>query len=119
MPIPILLALLGGAMPATPVDSQVHNGRAGQIAVRPPRLDDTVSIDGSLSEAAWSKAAVLTGFSQFTPVDGVAASDSTEVLVWYSATAIYFGIRAYDRSGAVRSTLATRDQIFNDDNVQI
>ena len=41
------------------------------------------------------EAAVLTGFSQFSPADGVPAADSTEVLVWYSPDAIHFGVRAF------------------------
>jgi uncharacterized protein DUF5916 len=110
--IPLLLAALLA-------DTTGHAGRAGQIAVQPPRLSGDVVIDGVLNEPQWQHAALLTGFSQFTPVDGVAASDSTEVLVWYSATALYLGIRAHDASGTVRATLATRDKIFSDDNVQI
>ncbi len=34
-------------------------------------------------------------------------------------TALHIGVRAFDKNGAVHATLATRDQIFNDDNVQI
>ena len=52
-------------------------------------------------------------------MDGVPAADSTEVLVWYSPTAIHFGIRAFEAHGAVNATLADRDRICADDNVQI
>src|SRR5204863_9565507 len=51
--------------------------------------------------------------------DGVPAADSTEVLLWYSPTALYVGIRAYEAHGAVHATLADRDRIAADDNVQI
>jgi hypothetical protein len=82
-----------------------------------------VEIDGRLDEAVWGEAAVLTGFSQFAPADGRAADDSTEVLVWYSPTAVHFGVRAFERHGdpaaSVRATLADRDRIFADDHVQI
>jgi len=47
------------------------------------------------------------------------AEDSTTVLVWYSPTAIYFGIRAYQDSASVRATLADRDKITGDDYVEI
>ena len=97
----------------------VRSGRLGQIAVAPPRLGGEVVIDGALDEPQWKAAAVLTGFSELTPVDGVAAADSTEVLVWYSPTALYLGVRARDSSGAVHATLATRDAIANDDNIQM
>jgi uncharacterized protein DUF5916 len=113
MLLPLLL-LLGDTDPAA-----VYNGRAGRLDVRPPRLEAELTIDGTLEEAAWAEAAMLTGFSQFTPVDGVAAADSTEVLVWYSATAIHFGVRAYEAHGQVHATLADRDMIGADDFVQI
>lgn len=94
-------------------------GRPDRLAVRPPRTEAAVTVDGVLDEAAWSSAAVLSGFTQFSPVDGVPANDSTHVLVWYSPTAIHFGIRAFEAHGAVHATLADRDRIFSDDHVQI
>ena len=97
----------------------MHAGIAGSTAVRAPRVDTTLTIDGALDEGVWRCAAVLTGFSQYSPADGRAAEDSTHVLVWYSGTAIHFGVRAFAPAGTVRATLADRDRISNDDNVQI
>jgi hypothetical protein len=97
----------------------VHSGREDRTAVRPPRSELPVTIDGVLDEPVWTQAVVLSGFSQFSPVDGVPAHDSTEVLVWYSPTAIHFGIRAFEGHGAVHASLADRDRIFADDHVQI
>src|SRR5438874_7995285 len=100
-------------------DSLVYSGRDRRLDVPIPRVDADVAIDGTLDESVWTRAAVLTGFSQYAPNDGVSASDSTQVLVWYSASAIYFGIRAFELHGRPTMTLANRDQIFGDDNVQI
>src|SRR2546421_1411938 len=100
-------------------DSLVYSGRDRRLDVPIPRVDADVAIDGALDESVWTRAAVLTGFSQYAPNDGVSASDSTQVLVWYSASAIYFGIRAFELHGRPTMTLANRDQIFGDDNVQI
>lgn len=97
----------------------VYHGRENHLEVRIPRYEAEVTIDGSLDELAWSRAGMLTGFSQFSPNDGRAAADSTEVLVWYSPSAIHFGIRAFEAHGAVRATLADRDRIFSDDHIQI
>jgi hypothetical protein len=96
-----------------------YSGRDGQTEVPPPRVDTTITVDGTLDEPVWARAALLTGFSQYAPSDGVPAADSTEVLVWYSPTALYFGIRAFERHGRPKASLANRDQIFSDDNVQL
>jgi hypothetical protein len=98
---------------------QVYAGRDHHTSVPLPRLDATVEIDGTTSAPAWRHAAVLTGFSEYTPVDGPPAEDSTEVLVWYSPSAIYFGIRAFEAHGAVHAALSDRDKIDADDNVQL
>src|SRR5690349_9252439 len=106
MLLPMLLASMTLQGPSTPSpDPRVHHGREGRVEVRAPKLAGDVVVDGQLNEPMWSQAAILTGFSQFTPVDGVAAADSTEVLVWYSPTALHVGIRAFDRTGTVRATL--------------
>ncbi len=119
----LLASVLTAASLVVPVpsdpDPRVHSGRAGQTAVKPPRLAGVATVDGVLDEPMWGQAAVLTGFSQFTPVDGVAAGDSTEVLVWYSATALHIGVRAFAPAGSVRATLAERDRIGSDDQVQL
>src|SRR5882762_7155099 len=96
-----------------------YSGRDRQLDVPIPRLEAEVVIDGDLADSVWARAARLTGFSQYSPNDDVPAADSTQVLVWYSATAIYFGIRAFEQHGRPTMTLANRDQIFGDDNVQI
>jgi hypothetical protein len=113
----MLLPLLLLAAEADP--AAVYSGRAGRLDVHVPRLEAEIVVDGVLDEAVWGRAAVLTGFSQYTPVDGVAAADSTEVLVWYSPGAIHFGIRAFEAHGQVHATLADRDRIGADDHVQI
>jgi hypothetical protein len=110
---------LVAALQVAAASPAVYNGRAGQTAVVAPRLTDTVSIDGKLDEAVWQRAAVLTGFSVYQPVDNQPAPDSTEVRVWYAPDAIYFGIRAFEPHGPVRATLADRDRISSDDNVEI
>ncbi len=100
-------------------DGAVYAGVEQQLDVVAPKLDLDVIIDGNLDDDAWREAAVLSGFSQYKPVDGVPAEDATEVLVWYSTTAIHFGIRAHEPHGSVNATLADRDNIQNDDHVQI
>ena len=115
-----LLAQAPNRAPAVLNDSTVYDGRSRQLDVAPPRIDTTIVVDGVLDEAVWRRAARLKGFSEYRPVDGSAATDSTEVLVWYSSDAIYFGIRAFEPHGnVVRATLPDRDNIDSDDNIQI
>jgi hypothetical protein len=96
-----------------------YNGREKKLSVPPPRVEADITVDGALTEPVWAQAAVLTGFSQFQPVDGQPATDSTQVLVWYSPTAIHFGVRAFEAHGVVNANLLDRDKIFTDENVQI
>jgi hypothetical protein len=100
-------------------DPPRYDGRARQLEVKVPRIESEVAIDGVLSEPAWGQAARLTGFSRYAPTDNAAADDSTEVLVWYSPTAIHFGIRAFAEPGTVHATLADRDKMYSDDYVGI
>jgi hypothetical protein len=119
---PLLVALqVAAAVQSSPTPTTgapvVYNGRAGQLTVQTPALDGSVVIDGHLDETVWQSAALLTGFSLYQPIDQRPAPDSTEVLVWYSPTAIHVGVRAFEPHGAVRATLADRDRISTDDNV--
>jgi len=116
--LPLLAAFqLANAVPAPA--PRVYDGRAGQTTVAIPKIEADIVVDGNLDEAVWRRAAVLTGFSLYSPVDKRPASDSTEILVWYSSSAIHFGIRAFEAHGHVTATLADRDRIAADDNIEI
>lgn len=119
MLLPLLALLQAATTVASSPTGPVHDGRARQLEVAIPRLEAEAVIDGVLDEAAWSRAAVLTGFSHFQPIDGVPAIDTTEVRVWYSPSAIHFGIRALEPHGEVHASLADRDRIFADDYIQL
>lgn len=110
---PILLA-------ASLLGDSTYDGLANRIHIDVPRVDTAASVDGVLDESVWKQAARLTGFSQYQPVDGRPAEEPTEVLVWYSPEAIWFGIRAREIHGnVVRATKANRDDIASEDHVQI
>jgi hypothetical protein len=118
----MLAALIPLALAAQVVTDSgpVFDGRARQLRVRIPRFEETAQVDGVLDEAVWARAARLTGFSQYQPVDSRPAEEPTDVFVWFGPTAIYFGIRAYEPHGdVVRATRADRDNIGSDDQVQI
>lgn len=104
---------------AGPRPVRIYHGRAGELNVTVPKTAAEFRIDGVLDEAAWEGAALLTGFSQYLPVDGQPANDSTEVHVLYDDHAMYFGIRAFEPHDAVVATLADRDRISGNDRVEI
>src|SRR5213595_1963975 len=115
-----MLAVLFLLVQSPGAQQAVYDGRLRQISVTIPRIDASVRVDGVLDDAVWREAAMLKGFTQYRPVDSRPAADSTEVLVFYAPDAIYFGIRAFEVHGnVVRATLADRDNIGADDNVQI
>ena len=90
-----------------------YNGSAGQTRIATPRfVNPDVSIDGRIDESVWDGAALLTGFTQYDPSEGVPASQRTEVRVFVSDDAIYFAIKAFesDPSG-IRATMTERDQV--------
>jgi len=98
----------------------ILNGQQTQLTnpldITPPRLNQkNVNIDGFLDEVEWTKAVSQSGFTSYLPVDGRPAEDDTEVRIWYSPTALYFGIIAHEIHNEVRSTLADRDKLENDD----
>jgi hypothetical protein len=110
-----------GAVPTDP--RPTYDGHSAS-RVELPRLDDlesdAVAIDGQLDEPAWSRAARLTGFSQYQPIDGRPARERTEVLVWYSPSALYFAIIADDgEPSSIRATSADRDRLDQEDTVTI
>lgn len=130
MPFPVLFSLLLAAQSPSPAQPPVQPPVAIDGAGAPnfsiPRIEvngvnvETVVIDGRLDEPAWSRATRLTGFSEYRPVDQQRAAEQTEVLVWYSPDALYFGIIAHDSEpGTIRATSADRDSLDREDSIRI
>jgi hypothetical protein len=90
----------------------IYGGDAGELDVAIPRIEKPeIRVDGRLDEDAWRKAARLVNFSQYEPVEGIPATEPTEVFVFYTPDAIYFGIRAFDsKPDQINARLAERDR---------
>ncbi len=100
-----------------PVDSTAYDGIAGQTKINTPLLEASVEIDGRLDEAVWGQAALLLNFSQYDPVEGVAASQRTEAMVFLTADALYVGVRAYDDDpSGIRASITERDEVVRKDD---
>jgi hypothetical protein len=113
-----VIALLFAASLLSADTAARYPGSTGSIRVPPPRIEAEVKVDGALDEPVWARAARLTNFSQYAPADGRPAEQETEVLVWYSPTALYLGVRAQARLGSVHATLANRDRLNEEDRVE-
>ncbi len=107
-----------GARGDDPPGAVVYDGGAGQLEVPGPMLAEAdISIDGRIDEPAWADAPVLTGFTQFDPVEGVPATQRTEARVLLTDDAIYFAVTAWDDvEGGVRATLGDRDSFARSDD---
>lgn len=89
-----------------------------------PRLSGDVkppAIDGRLDEPFWGEALVISDLVQVVPVAGATPSERTEVLLAFTATDLYVGLRCYDREPhLIRATQMERDaQLDPDDRVEL
>ncbi|MEX0945491.1 MAG: DUF5916 domain-containing protein, partial [Balneolaceae bacterium] len=74
------------------------------------QLDTSIQIDGRLDESAWSQAEAATGFFQYSPNEGSASSQQTEVRILYGEGGIYIGAMLYDDNPSlIEQTLGRRD----------
>jgi hypothetical protein len=108
-------ATSSGSVPAAKGAVVLPPEKASPITV--PQFATPPVIDGRLDDAVWQNAAVLKDFYQIDPGDNIAPSKPTEVLVGYDPKFLYIAFRAFDEPDQVRSTVAKRDSIFQDDYV--
>lgn len=117
-----LVLFAGFTSPAAPPDrgpgGRGYSGASGELSVATPAVDAAkIRIDGRLDDAAWNQAALLHSFTQYQPVEGVPASQKTEVLVLVDKKAIYFAVRAFDTDARdIRATMSERDAFERSDD---
>jgi hypothetical protein len=84
------------------------------------RATGPVRVDGALDEADWARAVPITALRLFEDREGEAPSESTEVRLLFDDARLYVGARCWNRGpGAVRASLAPRDQILDLDYVGV
>ena len=98
-----LLALLvaGTGVPAAEAaDRSSSVVEAMRLETPAPNADgstaEAIRVDGDLSDAAWQRAPVITGFLQRDPKDGAPATYQTEARVAYDASFMYIAVTALD-----------------------
>jgi hypothetical protein len=111
MPTFLALIALAGSAKDTPT---LHVSRLAEGVARPV-------IDGSLEDAAWKGAAVLSDLRQTEPAVGEPASERTEVRILYDANSFFLSMECFDREPhLIRDTQMKRDANLDpDDRVEI
>ena len=92
-----IAALVGALMPP----SMLAQDPGAREASAPPvgsatRTDVPPVIDGTLDEAVWANATVITDFVQHEPLEGQPATERTEIRILYDDDAVYVGARLLD-----------------------
>lgn len=85
------------------------------------KIKEPITVDGRLTEAAWSQAPALADFVQFEPERGRPASVRTVVRIVYDGQAVYFGFENYDpEPDRIAARLSKRDSdLTEDDSVAV
>jgi hypothetical protein len=79
-------------------------------SVRAYKIDTSIQIDGILDEAAWSEAETVTDFLQYSPYEGAASTQMSEVRILYGEGSIYIGAMLYDDNpDGIEQALGRRD----------
>lgn len=87
--------------------------------VKIPLIEEGIIIDGKPDEHSWKSAAVFKDFYQTSPGNNTAASKPTEVLMMYDPLNLYIAFKCWDERDKIRATVATRDNVFGEDNVRV
>ena len=111
-----VLALLAASPLAGLQEPASNDERPTMAAIH---VEQGPTIDGDLSDRAWQQSEVGTDFMQHEPLDGVPATEQTEVRVVFTDSTIFFGITAYDAApDAIIAKEMERDsRVFQDDSL--
>ena len=87
-----------------------------KLAIKAIRLDESVIVDGVLSEAVWKNGYGVKKFVQRDPIEGSNPTEKTEVHVAFDDNAIYVGARMFDSApDSIIARLARRDARVSSD----
>ena len=82
-----------------------------EIEVQAIRIEESMVIDGILSESVWHNGCDICDFTQREPDEGAEPTEKTEVRVAYDDEALYVGARMYDSApDSIIARLGRRDE---------
>ena len=104
-----------GAEPGKTASTPARKGIDVVVATRPPL------IDGRLDDADWARAARIDDLTQYSPTDGGAPSERTEILLLRGDDNLYIGLRFHDSDAAriARAQLVQGQAVISDDHLQL
>ena len=86
-----------------------------QEALKPVKTDSPLIIDGVLDEEIWQNTPMITGFKTFKPDYEMDMGFRTEVFMANDEDNLYFAFIAYDEPNKIKTSVAARDKIRDDD----
>lgn len=125
----VLLSSLAtaGAAAQTSVQASVPESEAvaaptdGGRSIAAVRVQEgAIALDGNLTEQAWQRAAVVRDLRRSSPVeDGRPGLGSAEFRLLYDRRALYIAARIEQPPGVARAHVRPRDDLGNDDSINI
>jgi hypothetical protein len=111
-----LLCLAAGTASA---QNEGPSGDAGQKTVHVVRTPTPPVIDGDLSDAVWSMAAVVDDLHQVTPIEFAEPYERTEIFILYDDDALYIAAKLYDNEPELitAKNMRQNDSIGSDDRI--
>ena len=98
----------------------ISDSELPKISVQAARALVAPVIDGRLDDKAWSESIPASGFRQRSPKEGEPATEQTELRVVYDSSALYVGIRMFDKDPSrIIRRLARRDSDAETDSVTL
>lgn len=94
----------------------------GRAMLRTTRIASPIQLDGRLDEAIYRDVKAAGGFIQQEPLEGGAATDDTEVWVFFDDRNIYVGARMHETDPAKRVTSDMRrdsQNLYNNDHIAV
>jgi hypothetical protein len=86
------------------------------VIVQASRTSEIINIDGLLTESTWKTTVGVSNFIQRDPLEGLEATERSEVFLAYDTDALYVAAILYDSSpDSIIARLARRDVGTNDD----
>ena len=88
-----------GAAPPAPAPvppATISRTAEGGVTVRAVRLSEPLKFDGRLDESMYTTVPPISDFIQQEPIEGVPATEKTEVWIFFDDTNIYISARCWD-----------------------